>query len=72
MGLLFRVVWEFDPQLLIFVGPLLKGQDHFLHRALVHWFRLFEQDRDKLQNDVPLKLEKNKSLSESFRIVIML
>lgn len=36
LGSLLRVVWELDPQLLVLVGSLLKGQDHLLHGALVH------------------------------------
>ena len=42
-SLLLWVVGKLNPQFLIFVRPFLKGQDHFLHGALIHWLCLFDQ-----------------------------
>lgn len=42
---LLRIVREFNPELLVFVRPLLKGQDHFLHHALIHRLPLLQRQR---------------------------
>lgn len=42
---LLWIVWEFNSELLVFVRPLLEGQDHFLHRALIHRLTLLQRQR---------------------------
>lgn len=42
MVLLLWIVWKLYPQLLVFVWPFLKGQNHFLHWTLVNRLCLFD------------------------------